>query len=197
MSLTIKNLTKSFDKKVVFSDFNYEFSDTGLYFIRGESGVGKTTLLRMIAGLDKNYGGAIIGGGAKNVSFAFQEYRLFPNLCAIDNVCEAVYKTPSAENKNDVAALLKYFDFKDTDMKLLPSELSGGMKQRVSLVRAFLKKCPILILDEPTKELDAGLRKKVLSMIEKEAKERLVILVTHVTDELDGLNYTLLDLSKF
>ena len=88
--LEIKNLSKSFDDKILFKNFSYSFSDRGIYAVVGESGIGKTTLLRMIAGLDKDYDGEIIGGGIGKVSFAFQEYRLFPWLSAIDNVIFAI-----------------------------------------------------------------------------------------------------------
>ena len=83
MSLKIKNLSKSFGRKAIFDNFSFDFCDTGVYIISGERGKGKTTLLRIIAGLDKSYSGEIKGGGIENVSFAFQEYRLFPNLSAI------------------------------------------------------------------------------------------------------------------
>ena len=190
MSLKINGLNKAFDKKVIFSSFEHTFSDTGLYLVSGKSGVGKTTLLRIIAGLDKNYSGTVLGGGVKNVSFAFQEYRLFPNLSALNNVLLAAFNDESAENKKATVDMLRYFEFTDEDMNLSPDELSGGMKQRVSLARAFLKDCPILILDEPTKELDSRLRKKVVELIEKEAKKRLVILVTHTAEDVEGLQYT-------
>ena len=80
MSLTLNDISKSYENKVIFKNFSYTFSDTGIYAVVGDSGVGKTTLLRIIAGLDTAYEGEILGGGVENVSFAFQEYRLFPNL---------------------------------------------------------------------------------------------------------------------
>lgn len=178
MSLIIQNLTKCFDKKKLFSDFSYEFKDKGLYLLRGDSGAGKTTLLRMISGLDKNFSGSIIGGGASNVSFAFQEYRLFPSLNAIENVMIAS-KVESQTDLDCAKLLLKKLGLSEEDTLLYPSELSGGMKQRVSLARAFLKSAPILILDEPTKELDEALVHSLYNIIKNEAQERLVLLSTH------------------
>ena len=72
MSLMIKNLSKSFGKKTIFSNFTYNFADSGIYVVHGDSGIGKTTLLRIIAGLDKEYTGNVAGGGIGQVSFAFQ-----------------------------------------------------------------------------------------------------------------------------
>ena len=91
MILSINNLSKSFNEKKIYSGFSYNFNSNGIYTLVGDSGVGKTTLLRLIAGLDTKYYGEIIGGGAKNVSYVFQEYRLIPQLSAIDNVIYSNY----------------------------------------------------------------------------------------------------------
>lgn len=183
MSLHIKNLHKRFGKKIVFDNFSFDFDDTGLYLLHGESGIGKTTLLRMIAGLDKDFTGKIEGGGFEQVSYAFQEYRLFPNLNLLENVLVA----SKSEDDNDIieaTELLILLGFSEAELKLYPHELSGGMKQRASLCRAFLKKAPVLLLDEPTKELDRAICEKIYKTILKISKDRLVILVTH--DEVDS-----------
>ena len=193
MSLKIKNLTKSFGKKVIFSDFSYDFGDKGVYVLRGESGIGKTTLLRMIAGLDKNFSGEIVGGGIGNVSFAFQEYRLFPELSALDNVMIASVDNSDAD-RLEAVSLLSKLGFSTEDTSLFPSELSGGMKQRVSLARALLKKAPVLLLDEPTKELDPALCERVCEMIRKCAEERTVLLVTHTDSDAELLRGEQIDL---
>lgn len=188
MSLSIKNITKSFGDKKIFDGFSYEFSDKGIYAVCGESGTGKTTLLRIISGLDKNYSGSIDGGGLKNVSFAFQEYRLFPTLSALDNVIVPNDINEAASEK--ATEILLRLGFENEELKKLPHELSGGMKQRVSLARAILKKSPILLLDEPTKELDRALRDEVYSVILEEAKWRLVIIVTHHGEDIERLGAT-------
>lgn len=178
MSLLIRNLNKSFDKKDVFTDFSFDFSGTGLYILRGDSGSGKTTLLRIIAGLDKDFTGEVIGGGISNVSFAFQEYRLFQNLNVLENTMIA-----SKEERDDdlkyAKVLLSRLGFEEEEMNLYPDELSGGMKQRVSLVRALVKSSSILLLDEPTKELDKTLINSLYEIIKEEAAKRLVIISTH------------------
>ena len=193
MSLEIKNLTKRFGKKTIISELSYRFSDKGLYILRGKSGIGKTTLLRIIAGLDEDYSGEVIDGGIERISFVFQEYRLFPQLSALENVMIA------SKNINDVDKikakdLLTQLGFLPEDMQLLPSELSGGMKQRVSLARAFMKNAPVILLDEPTKELDAALCRQVCEMIKKIAEDKLVILVTHRGDDISLLDGELIDL---
>ena len=175
MSLQLKNLSKAFGERSVLNGFSYEFKETGLYFVVGESGVGKTTLLRIIAGLDSDYGGEVENGGISACSFMFQEYRLFPALNALKNAAISD-KSGSTEK---AAELLMRLGFKDEDLKKRPAELSGGMKQRVAFVRAVLKDCPVLILDEPTKELDADTVRVMLDVIREQAQHRLVITVTH------------------
>ena len=190
MALSIKSLTKSFGEKSIFSDFTYDFSDKGVYIISGDSGSGKTTLLRIIAGLDKEYSGEISGGGFENVSFAFQEYRLFPMLTALKNLTVAVYENPKEGDILAASSLLSRLKFTEADMALYPRELSGGMKQRVSFARAVLKSSPVLILDEPTKELDSDVCQIIREIIMEESEKRLVLMVTHRAEDVEGLEYT-------
>lgn len=188
MSLSLKNISKRYDSKIIFENFSYNFSETGVYAIVGESGTGKTTLLRIICGLDTKAEGEIIGGGIINTSFAFQEYRLFPHLSAIQNIVAANGESDDAELTENARKLLMRLGFTDSELNLLPSELSGGMKQRVSLVRAFLRKTPILLLDEPTKELDEKIRETLYDMINEEGKKRLVIIVSHHMEDFEKLD---------
>ena len=187
MGLIIRNLSKKFDEKTIFENFSYEFAENGLYAVSGESGKGKTTLLRMISGLDNDFKGEIVGGGFKNVSLAFQEYRLFPFLSALENLTEA-----TGVSEAEASALLLKLGFYENDVRLRPRELSGGMKQRVSLARAFLKPSPILLLDEPTKELDADLKSSLYELIKKESEKRLVIFVSHSKEDIEALSPTLI-----
>lgn len=175
MCLKLSNLSKAFDNRVILDNFSYSFSKTGLYVITGESGSGKTTLLRIISGLDQEYGGTVENGGIENVSFMFQEYRLFPTLSAVKNASIG-QKSPITD---DATKLLKRLGFLDEDLKKKPHHLSGGMRQRVSFARAVLTDSPILLLDEPTKELDVDTASIMLEVIKEESQRRLVIAVTH------------------
>ena len=190
MSLVIKNLTKRFDSKQLFSDFSYSFQDTGIYALVGESGIGKTTLLRMIGGLDTDYSGEIIFDGKRRVSMAFQEHRLFPTLSALDNVVLAISNGKDKAVYEKSRKMLVALGFSETDMNLTPDALSGGMRQRVSVARALLYKADILLLDEPTKELDEENRGRLLSLIKSEGEIRLVIIVSHDQNDLDRLGAT-------
>ena len=193
MSIKIENLSKSFGAKTIFSDFNCEFADTGIYVIRGESGIGKTTLLRIIAGLDKDYTGNV-KQSVTGVSVCFQEYRLFDNITAFKNVTEVSFKKATEDDEAIVRALFKRLNFTDGDVMLYPGELSGGMKQRVAFIRSIAKKSPVLILDEPTKEVDPENAAIMRQIIKEEARKRLVIMVTHKTEDISDLQAQIIEI---
>ena len=185
-ALTLTSLTKCFDDKTLFSNLSFAFPSHGLFLLLGGSGTGKTTLLRMIAGLDSDYTGSITGGGKERVSMAFQEHRLLPVLSALGNVTEALRPSGLGKKEAEAAAkeVLLSLGFPEKDFKVRPAALSGGMRQRVSLARAFAVRRPILLLDEPEKELDALLRDRLYAAIEAAGKERLVIVTTHTPERL-------------
>ena len=182
MSITITGLTKSFGNKKIFDNFTYHFADKGIYILNGESGVGKTTLLRLIAGLDTDYTGSIVGGGIGRVGFAFQEHRLFPGLTALQNL---VFVFSEGNSEAECKKMLLSLGLSETDFSLFPSELSGGMKQRISLARAFLSDYKILLLDEPTKELDEKNADVVRGIIKKLSEDRLIIIVSHNDEDME------------
>lgn len=182
--LKLNNLEKSFGRKKLFSNLSYEFADTGLYRIDGKSGVGKTTLLRLICGLDKNYSGEIISDKPHNFSFLFQEHRLFPNLTLFENI-RCVFD--NSDNDEEIRNMLIELGFNEKDFSLYPSELSGGMKQRCAIARALLFDSSVLLIDEPTKELDEFFKNKVYALIKEKSKNRLCILVSH--DDLSDFNF--------
>lgn len=194
MSLTIDRLGKRFGRKEIFKDFSYSFEDKKIYALVGESGVGKTTLTRIIAGLDTDHTGSVTGGDIGRVSVAFQEHRLIPTLTALHNVVLANHDDITDETKSEALSMLASLGISNNDANLFPAELSGGMKQRVSLARAFLKKAPILILDEPTGELDPENALLVRELIREQAKWRTVIIVTHSNEEINELSAIKIDL---
>ncbi len=188
MLLEIKNLSKSFGEKNVLKNFSYVFPQRGVFAIVGESGAGKTTLLRILANLDHEYLGDIIPSRNSKISFAFQEHRLFPSVSAIDNLTLVSFESKNKDSIEKSEKMLASLGFNKTDMTLLPHELSGGMKQRISLARAFLREADILLLDEPTKELDKENIALVIEEIKRQAKSRLVIMVTHRKEDIELLD---------
>ncbi len=186
MALKIEGLTKSFGNNVLFDGFSFDFPECGIVAITGKSGVGKTTLLRMIAGLDNSYDGVIQGAGIKKCSFAFQEYRLFDHLSLLDNVLVAM-EHPKNDDVIYASAVLFKLGFTESDLQLRPSELSGGMKQRANLARAIMKDSKILILDEPTKEIDEALVDRLYNILRELSRNRLIIFSSHNHRDIDEL----------
>ena len=194
MSIQINSLCKNFGEKIIFNNFSISLPDTGIYILFGESGRGKTTLLRLICGLDKDYTGCISFNEKNKISVAFQEYRLFPALSALDNVIFANFDRKSeAEIKLAEKSLMNLGITKE-DFTLKPNELSGGMKQRISLARALTRNFDILLLDEPTKELDEKNASNVLNIIKEISKTKLVIIVTHNFEDALKLNATIINI---
>ena len=194
MSLVLKDITKSYGERRVLDGFSYKFNDKGVYVLRGESGAGKTTLMRIIAGLENDFSGKL-KGRPLTCAVAFQEYRLFPTLSALDNVVTLAGGTrrESINVRVDAARLLTELGFSEREMQLKPSELSGGMKQRVSIARALLASARVVLLDEPTKELDPNLCEKVNSIIRAEAQSRLIIVITHRDADIVALGATVVE----
>ena len=126
----------------------------------------------------------------------FQEYRLFPQLTAVENVVFANFDTKNEADFNEAKEMLVKLGLDDNDMYLYPDELSGGMKQRVSLCRAFINKSSVLLLDEPTKELDSENILSVLEIIKENASRRLVIMITHNFDEVESLHPKIIFIPK-
>lgn len=187
--IRLAHVTKSYGAETVIRDLSYDFPACGLYRLTGRSGVGKTTLLRLIAGLESPDAGEIHLAGP--VSFLFQDRRLFDALTALQNV---TIVAPKGADKDDArlraSALLDALGISGEDQSKRPSALSGGMQQRVAIARALFFDAPILLLDEPTKELDAENRRIIRTRFAEEAKMRLVILSGHETDDADYASVT-------
>ena len=156
--IKIQNLAFSYGDKVIFDGLNVEFSD-GITCIRGESGRGKTTLLRIIAGLEKNYTGTV-SGVPERISFLFQEDRLLPWLTVRQNL-ELVNDGKCRYSSEEILDLMELSDYADKK----PHELSGGQQRRVSLGRAILYSPSLLLLDEPFKGFDPALTERMASVV--------------------------------
>ena len=179
--LLISDLSFAYGSKSILSHFSFEFNVGTPYAIVGKSGIGKTPLLRLIAGLIPPTEGEIIGGGIGKTAFAFQDHRLFPTLTALKNAA-------ITSDTERARTMLTAFGFSEEDMQKLPHALSGGMKQRVSLSRALLSPLPILLLDEPSSSLDDETAKVLHQHIREAAKTRIVILVSHDIQRVEALS---------
>lgn len=198
MEIKIENLNKSFDENRVLNSLNLNMKDIHCLGIIGPSGGGKTTLLRILSGLENSYSGDIYINGKKvpkdnlelsdyrkSIGVVFQGFNLFPHLNAIENVMlplKVVHKF-SLEKSNKISnEMLEKFSLNDHKFKK-PHELSGGQQQRVAIARAMGIKPNFFIFDEPTSALDPNLTKEVQESIETLKKEKKdMILVTHDLD---------------
>ncbi len=182
--ICVKNLTCSYEQKTIFDNFDVTFEQGKINVILGGSGVGKTTLLNAIAGI-KSYEGQIEGceGG---VSYIFQKDRLIPSISVyknLDLILKGVVKD-KAERKRMVEQTAVDLEISDV-LKSLPSEISGGQAQRVSMARAFLYPSDVMLLDEPFKALDTALKTRLIKQFAalQEKKNKTVVFVTHAIDE--------------
>lgn len=180
MAIVIRNLSKTFDGKAVFTDFSAEIRENALTCIMGESGCGKTTLLSLIAGRIKPDSGTISGvprGTKGKIAAVFQENRLAEAFTVYSNLRMVCSKPkPSADMLCEMLARVGM----DKEGLYSPvSALSGGMKRRVAILRALLCDSPLVLLDEPTSGLDEENKKAVIAFIRDKTRNKTVLWVTH------------------
>lgn len=188
--LILKNISKTFNNTVhVLDNLNLTIKKGEFVSIIGPSGCGKSTLLKLIAGLDVDYRGEIYANNKKvtkpssDRGFIFQEHRLFPWHTVEKNIAGNLSLKDSKvqERIKELITLVKLNGFE----KAYPKQLSGGMSQRVSIARSFLRNPDILLLDEPFGALDAFTRAHLQESLLETWKhnETTMILVTHDIDE--------------
>ncbi|WMJ82044.1 ABC transporter ATP-binding protein [Clostridium sp. MB40-C1] len=178
------NVCKSFQGQKVFQNLNLGFVKNKISVILGPSGCGKTTLLNIISGIEEVDLGEVIVNN-DSISYIFQEDRLIPWLTAYENIA---FTLKSYTDKKEMDNLIhKYLDIVKLNghKDKLPAKLSGGMKRRVAVARAFAYKSELLLMDEPFKGLDGELKKNIIEEFLKIWKEdkRTVIMVTHDMEE--------------
>jgi NitT/TauT family transport system ATP-binding protein len=185
MSLEIKNLYKSFGQVTLFSNFSTELYENTITCILGPSGCGKTTLLNIIGGVITPDAGELTGFSEKKISYIFQDPRLLPWKTAAENIGFVLDDSMATEERN------KYIDTFINLVELngfadyYPHALSGGMRQRVSIARAFAFRSDIILMDEPFKGLDVKLKTNLIRTISSiwTRDKRTVVFVTHDVDE--------------
>ncbi|HEY8483967.1 MAG TPA: sulfate/molybdate ABC transporter ATP-binding protein [Longimicrobiales bacterium] len=195
MSIRVEHLTKRFGDFLAVDDVSFEVQPGELVALLGPSGGGKSTILRIIAGLERADSGTVILDGevvdrlhprARRVGFVFQHYALFRHMSVADNIAFGldVKKTPKAERDARVQELLELMGLRGLGDRR-PSELSGGQRQRVALARALAPRPRLLLLDEPFAAVDARVREELRQWLRNLHDEVHVtsIFVTHDQQE--------------
>lgn len=185
--LEVRELKKSFGEQKIFNGFTKKFEPGKIYAVTGESGCGKTTLIRMIAGLEKkDYGRSILNGknvtkASKDVFLMHQKPVNFEWKSAISNVLISL-DDPTYEDFVRAKEILTELNLEE-HVEKFPYQLSGGQQQRVALARALFLNPDVLLLDEPTSALDTKTTELVIKKIKEfKEKKKIVIMVTHNED---------------
>lgn len=169
----------------MLEDISIEFDEYKTTCILGESGAGKTSLLNIIAGIREKDSGEIFGFSDKDISFVFQEDRLIKWKNIRDNLAFVLEDKMEKEKVDKtIDEYLKLVNLEDYKY-YYPKELSEGMRQRISILRAFIYPSQVLIMDEPFKSLDINNKENVIELFKKlrTVEKKTCILVTHDIDE--------------
>lgn len=194
-SLEVKNISKTFDNKLVLNDLNFKVNDGELLSILGKSGCGKTTLLKILIGIEKPSSGSVLKNNRnitkydiskRGMGIVFQNYALFPNMTVLENVSYALknkLKDKKKANKQamDIISMVNLEDH----INKYPNELSGGQMQRVAIARTLALKPDVILFDEALSALDAEnkilLRNKIRELNKK--FNITMIFITHDQEE--------------
>lgn len=194
--LELKNVSKRLNNEIIFSNINLKIKKGEVISIIGESGVGKTTLLKCINKLldidegtiyfnNKNIKDLDLIESRTKIGLVFQEYNLFENLNVFENLMIGLLKIKKMDRKtaeSKVDSILHYLKLKNKKFNY-PKELSGGQKQRVAIARTLLMKPDIMLLDEPTSALDKEMKDSVLNIIKEIVNEDMTLIIVSHEDE--------------
>lgn len=182
--IIIKNLTMTFGRKEVLKNINIELENK-CYVILGSNGIGKTTLLRCIAGVYKNYKGSILNANGEKIKVGYlpQKFGAYNNLSVYETLDYiSLLKNEKSDNKKirEVIHLVHLDDYKDIKM----SKLSGGMIRRVGIAQALLGDSDALLLDEPTANLDPKERADILAYLKTLKYNGTILISTHILEDV-------------
>ncbi len=195
-SIELKNITKSFGDNPVLEQFSLQVETGETVAIVGESGCGKTTLLRILAGIDREYSGEVWLDGVKSddvqacdrgMALVFQEPTLWNHMTVCENILFSVTRSERHEAEERMLHICEKLGIEGL-LARYPDEISGGQAKRVSLARAMVSNREILLLDEPLSNIDNETRERVMSFLREEYLGRkTLIYVSHDMGEVENL----------
>ncbi len=188
--IIVKELSMSFGDLNVMKKLSLEFPAGSVSCIMGKSGCGKTTLINIMLGLLEPTGGSI-EGLPENISAVFQEDRLCDGFSALANIRLACGKNISEKEIEEAFSAVGLYD----SLKTKAGEMSGGMRRRVSIIRALLAKSELIIFDEPFKGLDGDTRLLTMNYVKEKTAGKTVIIITHDEEEAAFFGGRLIKLS--
>lgn len=201
--LEIKNISFSYEESSpILNELNATFEEGKVIAIQGESGQGKSTLLSILAGLEKDYDGSIVlddqqikknelhSYNKDNISIVFQELNLIKYLSLNDNLEQGCLVKGKVCSESLKKSYMDFFNLNDLNLKEYPAKISGGQQQRIAIIRALLSDTKVILADEPTASIDTMNSNTIIDVIKLVAQKtnKIVIIVTHddhVADECD------------
>ena len=189
--LEIRELSKRFGEKTLFEDLSLTVDRPMILW--ASSGWGKTTLLRILMGLETPSSGTVSGIG--RVGAVFQEDRLCPQLTAVQNV-ELVLENTKPDYKQQIVRDLQRLGLDEAALDLPVRKLSGGQKRRAALLRAVWAESDTLLLDEPFTGMDPETMKKAASLLKERCQRKPVLLATHDREAIEELGWPVLRLES-
>lgn len=208
--LEVKEVSKSFKKIKVLDKFSLSVEEGEIVSILGPSGVGKSTLLRCINGLEKIDTGEILINGNKikskiskqtnlDVGLVFQDYNLFPQYSVMQNITLTLTRVLKINKEEAIIKAKKMLSQVNLENKInsYPYELSGGEKQRLAIARTLATNPKIICFDEPTSALDPKLVKQVFNIIKELAnKQKAILIVTHDIKFANDISNRVIEIKK-
>lgn len=180
--IEIKNITKTFNDNIILNDINITFGESEISVIVGKSGAGKTTLFRIVAGLEEADSGTVVSKQDNNIGMVFQSFQLYPHLSVLNNLVipqRFIMKLSKREAIIKSIKILRSLKIEYLNNQY-PSSLSGGEKQRVAIARALAIDKDVILLDEPTSSLDTeNIGILINSIKELKARGITIIIITH------------------
>ena len=192
--LKLENISKKYDNQIILNNINLSIFPQEIILLSGPSGVGKTTLLKIMTGLETYTTGNIYFKGQlidpknkfksvrKEIGVVFQNYNLFHHITVLENIILAgkvVYKWSKEQCLQKAEQLLKYVDLEKHKNKM-PIQLSGGQQQRVAIARTLFLEPQIILFDEPTSSLDPKTSQQVIELLKKiHSQNTTLFIVTH------------------